>query len=67
MSAKRDYYEVLGVSRDASATEVKRAYRKKAMEFHPDRNPDNPEDDIITVSRIRKKVVWDQKKKVVWD
>jgi molecular chaperone DnaJ len=43
VSAKRDYYEVLGVTRDASATEVKRAYRKKAMEFHPDRNPDNPE------------------------
>jgi molecular chaperone DnaJ len=43
VSAKRDYYEVLGVARDANATEVKRAYRKKAMEFHPDRNPDNPE------------------------
>ncbi|MBK6918822.1 MAG: molecular chaperone DnaJ [Deltaproteobacteria bacterium] len=39
MTAKRDYYEVLAVARDAGAAEIKRSYRKMAMQFHPDRNP----------------------------
>ena len=43
MSQPRDYYEVLGVPKDADEAALKKAYRKLAMQYHPDRNPDNPE------------------------
>ncbi|MQY51188.1 molecular chaperone DnaJ [Rhodocyclus gracilis] len=66
--AKRDYYETLGVNRDASEDEIKKAYRKQAMKFHPDRNPDNPKaEELFKEAKEAYEVLSDAQKRAAYD
>ena len=66
--AKRDYYEVLGLNRDASDEEIKKAYRKLAMKFHPDRNPDNPKsEEQFKEAKEAYEVLADAQKRAAYD
>lgn len=68
MGARRDYYEVLGVARDADGKTIKAAYRKLAMQFHPDRNPDNPEaEDKFKEAAEAYEVLSDDNKRALYD
>ncbi len=69
MASKRDYYEVLGLARDATEEVIKKSYRKLAMKHHPDRNPDNPKAEeqfkeakeaYETLSDDQKRAAYDQ-------
>jgi molecular chaperone DnaJ len=68
VAAKRDYYEVLGVGRDATEQEVKSAYRKMALKYHPDRNPNNPEaEDRFKEAAEAYSVLSDPQKRLTYD
>ncbi|HEY3433219.1 MAG TPA: molecular chaperone DnaJ [Rhodocyclaceae bacterium] len=66
--AKRDFYEVLGVNRDANDDEIKKAYRKLAMKYHPDRNPDNPKaEDQFKEAKEAYEILSDSQKRAAYD
>ena len=64
---KRDYYEVLGVDRRASDADVKKAYRRLAMKYHPDRNSDEDAEERFKEAREAYEVLTDQEKRERYD
>ena len=66
--AQRDYYEVLGVSRDTSQADIKKAYRKAAVQYHPDKNPDDPkaEEKFKELGQAYE-VIGDEEKRAAYD
>ena len=69
MAEKRDYYEVLGVAKDASADDIKKAYRKLARKYHPDLNKDNPEEAAEKFKEVNEaySVLSDDQKRAQYD
>lgn len=66
-TSKRDYYEVLGVSRNASAADIKSAFRKLAMKYHPDRNPDESAVAKFKEAKEAYEILSDEQKKAAYD
>ncbi|MEK9771379.1 MAG: molecular chaperone DnaJ [Nitrosomonadales bacterium] len=68
MATKRDYYEILGLGRDAGADEIKKAFKKLAMKYHPDRNPDNPKaEESFKEVKEAYEILSDPQKKSAYD
>ncbi|WP_303783344.1 molecular chaperone DnaJ [Azovibrio restrictus] len=66
--SKRDFYEILGVNRDASEDEIKKAYRKLAMKYHPDRNPDSKEaEEKFKEAKEAYEILSDAQKRAAYD
>lgn len=66
--AKRDYYELLGLEKNASAEEIKKAYRRLAMKFHPDRNPDDKDaEQKFKDAKEAYEILSDDKKRAAYD
>ncbi|MCK5867653.1 MAG: DnaJ domain-containing protein, partial [Mycoplasmataceae bacterium] len=67
MANKRDYYEVLGISKDTSAGDIKKAFRKLAMKYHPDRNKEAGAQDKFKEINEAYEVLSDDNKRAQYD
>ncbi len=68
MMSKRDFYEVLGIDKNANEQEIKKAYRKLAMKYHPDRNPDDPQaEEKFKEASLAYEVLSDAQKRSAYD
>jgi len=65
--SKRDYYEVLGVDRNASEADLKKAYRRMAMKFHPDRNPGEEGEAKFKEAKEAYEILNDSQKRAAYD
>ena len=68
MAAKKDFYEILGLNKDATGEEIKKSYRKLAMKHHPDRNPDNPKaEEHFKEAKEAYEILSDDQKRAAYD
>jgi len=65
--AKRDYYTTLGVNRDATEDDIKKAYRRLAMKHHPDRNADKGSEDKFKEAKEAYEILSDARKRAAYD